>query len=344
MRGKRERIFVFARTGIGDIVYTIPALRALRRQFPEAHITIEAGERGHSLLRHCPYVDEVWVRIRPRGLRGKLLSIWNLYKGKFDRAVILDRSDEKTLHTFLARIPQRYGVRKHLFGTLLTSSVEWDPNAHDMNDHFRKVVELLGCDTSDWRLELFPDPKAYQSLPEKLAQAGWHGERPLVGINPGASSPERQWLPERYAQVADTLQQEGMRIVLLGGAGDIPLAETIQSAMQTKPLTLTGKLSLDELIVAIGGLDALISGDTGPAHLAAAVGTPVVGLYGATSARRYGPVGEKHIIIDKSALYGCADAHFADTHSCMEAIQSTEVLNAVRELLQRPPHLEVFLG
>jgi ADP-heptose:LPS heptosyltransferase len=171
VRGTRERIFVFARTGIGDIVYTIPALRALRRRFPKAHITIEAGERGHSLLRYCPYVDEVWVRIRPRGLRGKLRSIWNLYRGRFDRAVILDRSDEKTLHTFLARIPQRYGVRKRLFGRLLTASIEWDPNAHDMNDHFRKVVELLGCDTSDWRLELFPDPKAYQSLPQKLAQA-----------------------------------------------------------------------------------------------------------------------------------------------------------------------------
>ncbi|MFN3691234.1 MAG: hypothetical protein ACK4UU_09955, partial [Fimbriimonadales bacterium] len=89
---------------------------------------------------------------------------------------------EKTLHTFLARIPERYGVRKRLFGRLLTASVEWDPNAHDMNDHFRKVVELLGCDTRDWRLELFPDPKAHQSLPEKLAQAGWRGERPLVGI------------------------------------------------------------------------------------------------------------------------------------------------------------------
>lgn len=321
MEAKRERIFVFARTGIGDIVYTIPALRALRRCFPNAHITIEAGERGHSLLRYCPYVDEVWVRIRPRGLRGKLRSIWNLYKGKFDRAVILDRSDEKTLHTFLARIPERYGVRKKLFGRLLTASVEWDPNAHDMNDHFRRVVELVGCDTSDWRLELFPDPKAYQSLPEKLAQAGWRGERPLIGINPGASSPERLWLPERYAQVADVLQAEGMRVVLLGSAGEIGLAEAILRAMHSEPLVLTGKLTLDELIVAISGLDVLISGDTGPAHLAAAVGTPVVGLYGATSARRYGPVGERHIVIDKSAPQG------------MAAITADEVLQSVHKLL-----------
>ncbi len=325
MRGTRERIFVFARTGIGDIVYTIPALRALRRRFPEAHITIEAGERGHSLLRYCPYVDEVWVRVRPRGLRGKLGSIWNLMRGRFDRAVILDRSDEKTLHTFLARIPERYGVRKRLFGSLLTASIPWDPNAHDMNDHFRKVVELLGCDTSDWKLELFPDPKAYQSLPQKLAYAGWRGERPLVGINPGASAPERQWLPERYAQVADALQQRGARVLLLGGAGDIPLTEAILQTMRTEPLTLTGKLTLDELIVAISGLDALISGDTGPAHLAAAVGTPVVGLYGATSARRYAPIGDKHIIIDKSDADIPAQAR-------MHAIQVDEVLTAARQL------------
>ena len=326
MKGTRERIFVFARTGIGDIVYTIPALRALRLRFPEAHITIEAGERGHSLLRYCPYVDEVWVRMRPRGLRGKLRSIWNLYRGRFDRAVILDRSDEKTLHAFLARIPKRYGVRKRLFGCLLTASVEWDPNAHDMNDHFRKVVELLGCNTDDWQLELFPDPKAYQSLPQKLAHVGWRGERPLIGINPGASAPSRRWLPERYAQVADTLQADGMRVLLLGGTGDLPLAATIVQAMRTEPLTLTGKLTLDELIVAIRGLDALISGDTGPAHLAAAVGTPVVGLYGATSAQRYGPIGEKHIIIDKSNA--CETGRL-----CLLAIQVDEVREAVQKLV-----------
>lgn len=325
MKGTRERIFVFARTGIGDIVYTIPALRALRHRFPEAHITIEAGERGHSLLRYCPYVDEVWVRIRPRGLRGKLRSIWNLSRGRFNRAVILDRSDEKTLHTFLARIPERYGVRKKLFGRLLTASIEWDPNGHDMNDHFRKVVALVGCDTSDWRLELFPDPKAYQSLPQKLAQAGWRGERPLIGINPGASAPSRQWLPERYAQVTDALKRQGACVVLLGGTGDIPIAQSILQNMRTEPLVLTGKLTLDELIVAISGLDALISGDTGPAHLAAAAGTPVVGLYGTTSARRYGPIGEKHIIIDKSGAGECQ-------RSRMEAIQVDEVLRAVQQL------------
>jgi len=147
----------------------------------------------------------------------------------------------------------------------------------------------------------------------------------MIGVNPGASAPHRQWLPERYAQVADALQQGGARVLLLGGAGDLPLAEAILTAMRSVPLTLTGKLTLDELIVAISGLDALISGDTGPAHLAAAVGTPVVGLYGATSARRYGPIGEKHIIIDKS---DACDAGRA----CMQAIQVDEVLQAVRRL------------
>jgi heptosyltransferase I len=148
----------------------------------------------------------------------------------------------------------------------------------------------------------------------------------LVGVNPGASAPHRQWLPERYAQVADALQHDGARVVLLGGAGDMPIAEAILSAMRAESLTLTGKLTLDELIVAISGLDALISGDTGPAHLAAAVGTPVVGLYGATSARRYGPIGEKHIIIDKSDACEVG-------RSCMAAIQVDEVLDAVRRLV-----------
>ena len=331
-----QRIVVLTRAGLGDAVYVIPALRVLRRRFPAAHITVITGKRGYPLLQRCPYLDALYLRHLGNGLLGKLREIVRLRKGRYDLAVILDNSDEKTLHTFLAGIPRRVGGIKRWFGRLLTDPVPVDPNAHRINDLNRAVVARLGCDISDWRLELFPDPKALVSVSAKLEQAGWHGERPLVGINPGASAPNKRWFPERFAQVADALLEAGIQVVLLGAKSDLPQVQAVLQAMSRMPLNLAGQLSLDELIVCLGMLDALISGDTGPSHLAAAVSTPVIGLFGPSAARHYAPVGEQHVMIDRSSL--CApNCSFwtcrGDHHACMRAITVQEVVETTRRTL-----------
>jgi ADP-heptose:LPS heptosyltransferase len=222
------------------------------------------------------------------------------------------------------------GVKRY-FGRLLTDPVPVDPNWHQINDLNRAVVARLGCDVSDWRLELFPDPKAEASLAIKLEQAGYRGERPLVGINPGASAPNKRWFPERFAQVADTLLKAGITVMVLGAKSDMPQVEAMRQAMHHPPLVLAGQLSLDELILCLGQLDVLVSGDTGPAHLAAAMGTPVVGLFGPSKARHFAPIGEQHRIIDRSSL--CAPTCTIETchnqRACMLAIQVKDVLEAV---------------
>jgi heptosyltransferase-2 len=335
-----KRIVVLTRAGLGDAVYAIPALRALRRRFPTAHITVITGNRGYPLLQRCPYLDTLLLRHLETGLLGKLREIVRLRKGRYDLAVILDNSDEKTLHTFLAGIPRRVGGVKRYFGRLLTDPVPVDPNAHQINDLNRAVVERLGCDVSDWRLELFPDPKAHDSLAGKLVQAGWRGERPVVGINPGASAPNKQWFPERFAQVADALIESGVRVVLFGAKSDLPQVQGVLEAMTHAPINLAAQLSLDELIVCLGMLDALISGDTGPSHLAAAMGTPVVGLFGPSSARHFAPIGERHVILDRSALCAPTCSFWTcrgDNRACMRAITVPEVLDATLRLLTQYP-------
>lgn len=333
-----KRIVVLTRAGLGDAVYVIPALRVLRQRFLEAHITVITGKRGYPLLQRCPYLDALYLRHLGNGLLGKLREIMRLRKGRYDLAVILDNSDEKTLHTFLAGIPRRVGGVKKYFSRLLTDPVPVDPEAHRINDLNRAVVAQLGCDISDWRLELFPDPKASVSLPAKLEQAGWHGERPLVGINPGASAPNKRWFSERFAQVADALLEADIQVVLLGAKSDLPQVQAVLQAMARMPLNLAGQLSLDELIVCLGMLDALISGDTGPSHLAAAVGTPVIALFGPSAARHYAPIGEQHVIIDRSPLcaptcsfYVCRNGN----HACMRAITVQDVLEAVYGVLHQ---------
>jgi len=337
LKAEPQRIVVLTRAGLGDAVYVIPALRALRRRFPAAHITVITGDRGYPLLERCPYLDQLALRHLGHGVRGKLQEILRLRRGRFDLAVILDTSDEKTLHTFLAGIPYRAGGVKKRFARLLTHPFVLSPDAHQINDLCKGVVATLGCEVSDWRFELFPAPEARQTALEKLHATGWRGQRPLIGVNPGASAPNKQWFPDRFAQLVDALRKSGMEVVLLGAPSDMEQVNAILSAVHHPPRTLAGQLNLDELIHCLSELDLLVSGDTGPSHLAGAVGTPVVALFGPSRAAHYAPLGSPHIVIDRSHLCAPTCSFWTcrgDNRACMRSITVAEVLEAVNQLLE----------
>ncbi len=332
-----RRIVVLGRAGLGDTVYMIPALKTIRKRFPQAHITVIVGQRGYPLLQRCPYVDTINLRYLENGAWGKLREIVRLWRGQYDLAVILDTSREKALRTFLARIPVRVGGVKGMLTRLLTHPVSIPPDAHQINDLYRLVVEAIGCDVSEWRFELFPRLEAYQSAQEKLREAGWHNERPLIGINPGASAPNKQWLPERFAMVADELIKQGAQVVVLGAPSDAAQVEAMVKQMHYSPLFLSGKLDLDELIICLSELDLLVSGDTGPSHLAAAVGTPVVAIFGPSRAEHYAPLGAPHIVIDRSHLCSPTCSFWTcrgNNRACMRSVYPHEVCEAVQALLQ----------
>lgn len=326
---------VITRAGLGDAVYVIPALRALRQRFRQAHITVITGERGYPLLERCPYLDRLTLRHLGKGLKGKIQEVLRLRRGRYDLAVILDTSDEKTLHTFLAGVPHRAGGVKKRFKQLLTHPFELPNNAHQINDLCKGVVEAIGCDTSDWHLELFPRPEAHHTMLEKLHDTGWRGQRPLIGINPGASAPNKQWFPERFAQVVDALIKGGAEVVLIGARSDKAQADAILEAVHYTPRVLAGQLDLDELIFCLKELDVLISGDTGPSHIAGAVGTPIVAIFGPSKAEHYAPIGAPHIVIDRSHLCAPTCSFWTcrgDNRACMRAIHALEVLESVSML------------
>jgi len=135
--------------------------------------------------------------------------------------------------------------------------------------------------------------------------------------------------------VADTLLKAGITVMVLGAKSDMPQVEAMRQAMHHPPLVLAGQLSLDELILCLGQLDVLVSGDTGPAHLTAAMGTPVVGLFGPSKARHFAPIGEQHRIIDRSSL--CAPTCTIETchnqRACMRNITAWDVLELIHEIL-----------
>lgn len=330
-----SRVFVFLREHIGDVVNSTAALHCLRRCYPQAYLCVEVGERTVEVLNGFPGIDEIWVRPTHQGLWGKLAFIRRLRRERFDLAVILDDSADMVLHAWLAGIPNRFGVsRKRKFRRLYTAFVQHSTSRHETLDHFRDLVEMLGCDTSDYRPHLYPSPEDRQATETALRQAGWDGRTPLVGINPGASRQHRRWFPERFAQVCDALAEDGYTSVVLGGCEDGSLVDEILRHCRNHPVVLTGKLNILQVAALMPRLRLLITADTGPMHLAAAMGTRVVALYGVSDPAYTGPFGAGHVIIRHSEpCIGCTTERCVHDRECMNRISVQEVLEGVGRVL-----------
>jgi lipopolysaccharide heptosyltransferase II len=331
-----RRIFVFLREHIGDIVNSTPALHCLRQRFPDAYLCVEVGDRAAGVLQNLPGIDEVWLRPKHQGLWGKIRFIWRLKRARFDLAVVLELHNDMAFHAWLAGIPVRVGVsRKRKFERFYTGVVRHSLTEHDTLDHYRKVVELLGCDTTDYRPRLYPTEADERHALQLLREAGYTGARPLIGINPGASYPHRRWFPERFGQLVDALQQHGCDSVILGSPEDRHLTERILSSCQHAPMVLTGKLSILQLAALMPHLSLLVTADTGPMHIAAAMGTRVLALYyGAAHPRHTGPFGNGHRIIrHPEPCEGCTQERCLHDNECMRRIRVEEVSQAVLQML-----------
>jgi lipopolysaccharide heptosyltransferase II len=334
---RQMKIIVLTREHIGDLVCTTPALRSLRRRYPDARITVEVGERAACVLENNPHVDEILVRRDHQGLAGKLRFIALLRHRKYDLGVILDNSADMISYLWAGGVPLRVGlVRKRRFSGLLTDSVLFDPTVHEMVDNFRNVVGLLGADVSDASTEVFPGAKDSVAAARHLVAAGLNGDEILVGLNPGASLPSNRWLPERFAELGDRLTtRPGVTVLLLGGREDASLSDEISAKMHAPAVRLTGRLTVMQLAEVLARCAVLVTADTGPMHLAVAMKTPVVALFGPAALHESGPgYAPGHRVIRKVA--GCPDCTkqvCRHDRRCMRAISAEEVAREVFEML-----------
>ncbi len=335
-------LLILAREHIGDLVCTTPALRSLRRLYPDAHIVIEGGERAVDALAHNPNLDEILVRPAHQGILEKMRFVLRLRRRRFDLGVTLDDTADAPFVMWLAGIPRRVGlVRKPRFARFYTDSLPLDRRAHEMVDNFRAVVALLGGDVTDAKTEVYPDGADRATVDRLFAEAGLNKESGeiLIALNPGASAPANRWLPERFAELADLLLQTPQtRVLLLGGPGDQDLADAICACVrQTGLIRLTGRLSVLELAETLGRCAAMATGDTGPMHLAVAMGTPVVALFGPAVPSESGPgyATGNVVIRHVTGCPLCTKYVCRDDRRCMKAISAEEVARALAGLLAR---------
>lgn len=343
---KRENILILTVAGIGDLIMASRSLRAMRNGFPDAHLHLLTGSEAAPIAANYPYLDTVWsFPIREsRNKRFRTLSackpLLRLRDIRLDTAVNLYRVVSypgalkmALLFAFL-RARTKIGHDAMGFGFCLDRKVgkEAFTNRHFV-DAMMDIALAAGGVADDGGIEVFWDKRVERGLEHLFGQSA---EALGIGINPGADRPQKRWDPHRYAWVADRLAEElNARILIFGGPGEEPIASAVQEAMKHPATNLAGRFNLDELACVLRRLDLLITNDSGPMHIAAALKTPVVALFGPEDpvyTKPYTSPDKYRIVQSKVPCRPCTRKK-CDKPVCMEMVKPEEVLGACLELM-----------
>jgi len=362
-----KRALVVRLDEIGDVVMTTSFLRELRRNLPEAWITLVVKSQIYNLVELCPYVNEVltydWkvkgrlVNLRRHG-RALRLAWRHLWRHRFDLA-ILPRWDTDYYHgTFLLYFSGarwRVGYSENVidrkkslnggFDRLLTFPLNDNTLRHEV-EHNLDVIRYLGGHVQDDRLELWMSKEDETFAERFLTKAGVKLDNLLVGLAPGAGVPKRLWPIDRFAQLGVWLQNVyGAQILVVGGPGEEPLGEELERALGTSMVNAVGRTTLRQMAALLKHCWLFVGNDAGPMHIAAAVGVPVVELschprsgspYSANSPLRFGPWGVSHMVLQPSnSRPPCVDECVADHAHCILSITVEQVKEAVAEQLRQ---------
>jgi len=315
-----RRILVRGTNWLGDAVMTTPALLRLREKFPAAHIALLTLEKLSDLWQHHPAVDEA-ISFSPGE---SVLSVGKKMRdGKFDLALVLPNSPRSALEMFLAGVPQRLGYARPWRNFFLTQAVapradtvkmqkrslneinsliadnsklktqnsKPAPSAHQIYEYLH-LTAALGANPEPIAPKLTVTPEEIESARKKFGLGKTDG--PIIGLNPGAEyGPAKRWPVEKFTAAAREIQQQtNCAWLLFGGKNDLQLTAQIEFAIrnpQSAISNLAGKTSLRELMSLLKICRVLLTNDTGPMHVAAALGTPVVVPFGSTSPELTGP-------------------------------------------------------
>ncbi|MFZ7124656.1 MAG: lipopolysaccharide heptosyltransferase II [Desulfobacterales bacterium] len=331
-----SRLLVRVPNWIGDAVMSTPALGALRDHYPGSEITIAAPPAVSELFRYHPDVDHVIVFDKARthrGIAGRLRFCRDLQARRFDIAVLLQNAIEAAIVTAIAGIPNRVGYRTDARGFLLTHGVRIGRKERRLHHtrYYVYMLERLGIQNQRSELCL-----ALRSEDRVWVDGVLKG-RDVAVINPGAAyGSAKRWYPQRFAGVADLIHRRyGMEIVLIGGLKEREIGNEIASAMRYPSTNIIGNTSVREMMAVLASSKLVVTNDSGPMHVAAAFGTPIVALFGPTDPRTTSPWSKKAVIVRKKVFCSpCLLRRCPIDHRCMKRIQVEDVMNAVDDLLK----------
>jgi len=336
------KILVIKFSSAGDIILSTAALRALREKFPAGRYKISflVGEESKDILLRCPYIDELIVfdlKHKDKGLNGLLGIAHNLRRNNFDMVIDLQNNRASHLLAFLSACTRRYGYRNAKFGKLLNYGVEDDKTVLDPVTHQFRILHKLGIDLRDNHLEVWPTEEDQRYI-DSFLNAAWLSEtQKIVGINISASPrwASKTWPQEYILKLCEELGLLDIRVVFTGTGQDALYANMLANTVSSsKIINLCGKTTINQLAALIKKCAVYLSADSAPLHIASAVKTPFIGLFGPTDPRRHIPPGENSIVIKKELKCSPCYKPNCSNKKCMKSITPQEVLEAIKKLIK----------
>jgi heptosyltransferase-2 len=338
-----RRILVRAVNWVGDAVMTTPAIGAIRESFPQAEISLLANPLVSQLFSSHPWVDRVITFDRGgahKGMTGRFRLASQLRKQVFDAAIILPNSFDSALIPWLAGIPVRLGKSSDGRGFLLTGSYRPEERASSEHEVQYYLGLLKHFDISGQAAVpyLTTTPAEEREAAALLADNGFQADDFVLGINPGAAfGSAKRWYPDRFADVARQFAVlKNAKVVIFGGPGETDIAAEIQQRLGGECLNLAGTTSLRGLMALIRRCRLFITNDSGPMHIAAAFGVPLVAIFGSTDHATTAPYTDRAVIVRKDME--CAPCKLRECptdHRCMTAVTADDVVSAARDLMNR---------
>jgi lipopolysaccharide heptosyltransferase II len=334
-----KNILVFELNWLGDIIFSLPFLRALRKNFPEARIVCAVVPRYAGLLVNDPWIDGI-IHLsdnnRITGLPERISFVRRIRAESYDTAFFLKPSRTKTAMAVSAGIRERIGFPGK--GASITREVEAPGMGVHRVDHILALATAFGVHDADRRYEYFVTDADIGCMEALLVAAGG-GKRRVVALNPGGNWDAKRWPPERFGQLALKLIErfEDIEVVVTGAPKDRVIAAGIaRRASSDRCYSVAGKTGLNELAALFKKSALVVSADSGPLHLAAASGSLTIALFGPTSEAVTGPRGKEESVVIKGEA-ACEIPCYADVCKkdfiCMKSIRTDEVFREAERML-----------
>jgi heptosyltransferase-2 len=344
-----QSVLIAGTSWLGDAVITIPTVCGIRSLFPQAHLSVLAKDTIADIFRAVPAVDEIISFHKGKGINkpaGLLQTVRTVKEKAFDLAIIFSRSFGSAIICFLARIPRRVGFNAGIRNMFLTEILQRNNDILSVHQvhYYKKLLAPFGR-------ARFPElprlvvPDADKKWAREFLLSKKKGSQAFtVGLNPGSTYGEaKQWLPERFEKLSEKLLSEiDCKIIIFGDSATVPLAEKINAGVNGRAVDVSGRTGILQLTALLECCDVLVTNDTGPMHVAGAVGTPVVAVFGSTDPRATAPLGPNAGIVRKSVPCSpclkrkCPEGHY----QCLHAVSVDDVEAAVLKQLKIKSALE----
>ncbi|MEW6067494.1 MAG: lipopolysaccharide heptosyltransferase I [Nitrospirota bacterium] len=328
-----KKILIIKPSSLGDIVHSLPFLNAIRTCFPKTEMHWVIAQGFEEILEGHPMINRLWIINKDewkkvRRAKGTIREIKTLVKDlkkeRFDIVIDLQGLLRSGIITAATGAPVRIGFSEAREGSRLfyTHRVKGGKDIHAV-DRYLKVAQFLGCDTSD---VIFPFP--LYNLTSSLSS---YCHEDYAVIVPGARWETKKWPSEKFGRLSTLLP---LKTIIVGSKGDIKIADEIATLSNGKAISFAGKTNLKELIEIMRGARFVVSNDSGPMHIAAAIGIPVFAIFGPTDPQRTGPYGNNHTIIREDISCAPCLKKRCDNMKCMKNLSVEKVFTLIKNKLK----------